>query len=198
MVRARVILACLFVFLIVTESEAQSRIRRQTSRIFRGLANRIDRSTTESQTPVDSLNDTKDGLALERANEARDQHPEYSNHHGFSSGSKNELETIDDASRAVSIEDVIRMVQRGLGDKTIIQYVENNGVRKKLVVNEIIYLYEQGVSEPIIQAMQLARVFEVSKTPASRASRNRGDSLVPRQRPTDMELHGPSVLTAPQ
>ncbi len=62
-------------------------------------------------------------------------------------------------ARAVSIDDVVTMVRRGLGEDTVIQYVRVNGVRNRLSVGDIISLHEQGVSEPIINAMQTAPVY---------------------------------------
>lgn len=194
---ARIILGCLFVFVFVSETDAQSRIRRQTSRIFRGLASRIDGATPDRQASVGSLAATEDELATEMGNETLDQHLEHRNFGAFSSASRNDLEATDKAARAVSIEDVVTMVQRGLGDKTILQYVGNNGVKKKLVVSEIIYLHDQGVSEPVIQAMQMAQVFQIPRTPESHQLRNRAAPMAPKQRPADLEFHGPSVLVAP-
>lgn len=65
------------------------------------------------------------------------------------------------AAVAVSMDDVLTMVGRGLGESTIVQYVQTNGVRERLAVSDIIRLHEQGVSEPIINAMQTAPVAPV-------------------------------------
>jgi hypothetical protein len=55
---------------------------------------------------------------------------------------------------------VIKLVHRGLGESTIVQYIGDNGVKRHLDVSDLIRLHEDGVSEPIIKAMQTAKVFD--------------------------------------
>lgn len=61
-------------------------------------------------------------------------------------------------SPAVSIEDVVTMVHRGLGESTIVRHIDRYGVKQVLTVDDLIRLHEEGVSEGIIQAMQTAEL----------------------------------------
>ena len=61
-------------------------------------------------------------------------------------------------SQSVSPTDVIGMSRRGLGDAVIINHIQANGVRSRLQVADVISLHENGVSEPVISAMQNARI----------------------------------------
>jgi hypothetical protein len=59
-------------------------------------------------------------------------------------------------SRAVSTYDVVNMCRSGVGDQVIIAHIQTNGVQRRLEVNDIIALHQQGVSQPVINAMQNA------------------------------------------
>lgn len=63
------------------------------------------------------------------------------------------------ATNAVSTDDVVQMVRRGLSDSIIIQHIRTHGIRQRLAVDDIISLHEQGVNGPIINAMQTAPVY---------------------------------------
>lgn len=62
------------------------------------------------------------------------------------------------SSRVVTIDDVISMTRSGLSDHVIINYIQSNGVSRQLTVPEIIAMHQQGVSEPVISAMQRAPI----------------------------------------
>jgi outer membrane lipoprotein SlyB len=57
---------------------------------------------------------------------------------------------------AVSVQDVVSMSRSGLSDVVIINQINQRGVRTQLQVPDIISLHQQGVSEPVISAMQQA------------------------------------------
>jgi hypothetical protein len=59
-------------------------------------------------------------------------------------------------SRAVSTTDVINMCRSGLSDDVIANHIRENGVQRKLEVNDVIMLHRNGVSEGVITAMQHA------------------------------------------
>jgi len=61
-------------------------------------------------------------------------------------------------SRAVSTADAINMTRSGLGDAVIVNHIRENGVQRPLEVADVIFLHQQGVSEPVISAMQQARL----------------------------------------
>ncbi|MEZ6088318.1 MAG: glycine zipper domain-containing protein [Pirellulaceae bacterium] len=61
-------------------------------------------------------------------------------------------------SGAVSTYDVAQMTRSGLGPQVVINHIHQNGVQKRPDVNDIIWLHQQGVPEPIISAMQNAPV----------------------------------------
>jgi hypothetical protein len=61
-------------------------------------------------------------------------------------------------SRAVSIPDVITMTHNGIGDAVIMDRLRQYGVQRRLEVADVIMLHKQGVSEPVITAMQQSHV----------------------------------------
>jgi hypothetical protein len=62
------------------------------------------------------------------------------------------------ASRAVSPQDVAMMTQNGVDPQIIITQIQRNGVTRRIEVADVIALHQQGVCEPVINAMQNARV----------------------------------------
>lgn len=193
----RVILGFLFVSLFVSEATAQSRIRWQTSRVVRGLADRIGGVKVDRQASAEPTENAKDGSVFDTENKAFQEHRDYGNKAALQPVPRNETQATEQTARAVSIDDVITMVGRGLGETTIVQYIVDNGVRKRLVVSDLIQLHDQGVSERIIHAMQIARVNQLPTTPVLQTSRIRRVHMSPSRRPTDLKLHGPSILTSP-
>jgi hypothetical protein len=71
-------------------------------------------------------------------------------------------------SRAVTISDVVTMTRNGLGDNVIVNYIQENGVQRRLEVADVISLHQQGVSEAVITAMQRARLATYTPAPAPR------------------------------
>jgi hypothetical protein len=61
------------------------------------------------------------------------------------------------ARNAISINDVVQMSQRRVGDDLIINQINTSSTAFNLTSNDVIYLREQGVSERVIGAMQAAR-----------------------------------------
>lgn len=57
---------------------------------------------------------------------------------------------------SVSVDDVVAMSQSGLSDKVIINQINQRGVKRAIQVADIISLHDQGVSEPVITALQQA------------------------------------------
>jgi outer membrane lipoprotein SlyB len=60
------------------------------------------------------------------------------------------------ALRAVSTQDVVLMTQQGVDPQIIITQIHRNGVARRLEVADVIALHQQGVSEPVISALQNA------------------------------------------
>ncbi len=58
----------------------------------------------------------------------------------------------------VSSGDVVMMTGSGVSPQVIINQIQVNGVRQRPDVHEIISLHQQGVAEPVIDAMQRARL----------------------------------------
>lgn len=56
---------------------------------------------------------------------------------------------------AVKPEDAIAMTRAGLSDEVIASHIRASGVARPLAVNDLIYLRDQGVSDAVINAMQL-------------------------------------------
>ena len=65
-------------------------------------------------------------------------------------------------NRAVSLNDVVAMTNSGMSDELIITQIVNNGVQQQIGVSEVIALHQNGVREPVIQAMQSARIGQAS------------------------------------
>jgi hypothetical protein len=60
--------------------------------------------------------------------------------------------------RAVSPQDVVLMTQNGVDPQVIITQIHRNGVSRRIEVSDVIALHQQGVSEPVISALQTAPV----------------------------------------
>ncbi len=70
--------------------------------------------------------------------------------------------------RAVSMQDAIMLSQNGLGTNLIVTQIRDHGVTHRLTVSDIIHLHKNGVSEPVIDAMQGARL--ASAAPQTRVA----------------------------
>lgn len=71
--------------------------------------------------------------------------------------------------RAVSLEDAVILTRSGVSPNLIINQINDHGVTHRLVVNDIIQLHQNGVSESVITAMQSARLASqprISQVPA--------------------------------
>ncbi|QDS86657.1 hypothetical protein Mal33_05970 [Rosistilla oblonga] len=68
---------------------------------------------------------------------------------------------------AVSTYDVAQMTRSGLGVQVVINHIQQNGVIKRPEVNDIIWMHQQGVPEPVISAMQNAPVGSPSMAPTT-------------------------------
>jgi hypothetical protein len=64
-------------------------------------------------------------------------------------------------SRAVSPQDVVMLTQNGVDPQIIITQIHANGVSRRIEVSDVIALHQQGVCEPVINAMQNARIATV-------------------------------------
>jgi hypothetical protein len=106
--------------------------------------------------------------------------------------------------RAVSVDEVIELVRRGLGESTIVRYIGANGVRQHLEVADLIRLHEAGAAEPIINAMQTAKVFTAAPGRStnipladSRPAHSGPRFSEPPRRPVNGDGFGPSILEPP-
>lgn len=61
-------------------------------------------------------------------------------------------------SRAVTIGEVLGMARNGVSDAVMINHINQHGVRQRLEVSDVILLHQQGVSEPVLTALQLAPI----------------------------------------
>mgnify|MGYP001552095634 CR=1 FL=1 len=114
------------------------------------------------------------------------------------------VQTQQRLANAVSTTDVTAMSASGLGEDVIINHIRANGVRASLTPGEIIELHENGVSEPIIIAMQRAKVLDHDGNPHSTGENRQqvvGSAYQPVEPPGwtfDVEQYGPSVLVRSQ
>ncbi len=65
------------------------------------------------------------------------------------------------ARTALSVNDVVQMSQRRVGDDLIVNQIYNSSIAFNLSSQDVIYLREQGVSERVISAMQAHRGYRV-------------------------------------
>ena len=72
------------------------------------------------------------------------------------------LQNQERLNRAVSINDAIAMTNSGMSDELIITQIVNNGVQQRIGVSEVIALHQNGVREPVIQALQAAPIGQAS------------------------------------
>ncbi|MBC8356911.1 MAG: hypothetical protein H8E66_33485 [Planctomycetes bacterium] len=61
-------------------------------------------------------------------------------------------------ARAVTIGQVLSMTQGGVSDAVIINHINQHGVQQRLEVSDVILLHQQGVSEPVLTALQRAQI----------------------------------------
>ena len=54
------------------------------------------------------------------------------------------------------------MTNSGMSDELIITQIVNNGVQQRIGVSEVIALHQNGVREPVIQALQAAPIGQAS------------------------------------
>lgn len=57
------------------------------------------------------------------------------------------------AANIVSVDDVIRLTQSGVGEEVIISSIHSSGTTFHLAATDIIALHQQGVNDRVIQAM---------------------------------------------
>ena len=177
----RIVLSVLLVAFIVCDAHAQNRFHRRRGAIFGGLAGAAvgaaigDKGDNETAGAlIGGAEGAVAGGAIGDQKDRRIKQQHYHYHqtrHYRQQLNAQELElqaqqqamvdwqSQEQIARAVSMEDVVTMVRRGLGESTVMQYVRVNGVRHRLSVGDIINLHEQGVSEAIINAMQSAPVY---------------------------------------
>jgi uncharacterized protein YcfJ len=68
-------------------------------------------------------------------------------------------------SHAVSAADVVTMTRNGVSDDVIINHIRQNGMDRKLDVNDVIALHNQGVSNAVLTAMQQYPTPALAPTP---------------------------------
>jgi outer membrane lipoprotein SlyB len=61
-------------------------------------------------------------------------------------------------ARAVTISEVLSMTSSGVSDGVIINHINQHGVQQRLQVADVILLHQQGVSEPVLTALQRAPI----------------------------------------
>lgn len=69
-----------------------------------------------------------------------------------------EQQYIAQNSRAVTISEVLSMTKSGVSDGVMINHINQHGVQQRLEVPDVILLHREGVSEPVLTALQRARV----------------------------------------
>jgi hypothetical protein len=214
-VSARVLPVALFVFAFATEATAQNRFHWRPGQIVGGLANKIEdvfRDKRETEISYDLVEAVPVTPADQNIAEEHHHGAQHSGRHEYRPASRSPLhqkrtnwQPSPQSTRAASIDDVIKMVHRGLGESTIVRYIGDNGVKKRLDVSDLLRLHDEGVSEPIINAMQTAKVFDSMRhshfrlpVSQSRPARPAPDFYNPSRETVDAEKYGPSILAPPE
>jgi hypothetical protein len=71
---------------------------------------------------------------------------------------------VEPVAQPVTVEDVIQMRHRGLGEATMLRLIQTHGVAVKPTVSQVIDLHELGVSERVIAALHGDLVLEPAYT----------------------------------
>ena len=213
----RIVLSALLVAFIVADADAQNRFHRRRGAIFGGLAGAAvgaaigDKGDNETAGAlIGGAVGAVAGGAIGDQKDKRIQQQHYHNHqtryyqqqlNAQQAQQQAQQQAVIDwraeerIARAVSMEDVVTMVRRGLGEATVMQYVRANGVRHRLTVGDIISLHEQGVNEAIINAMQSAPVYG-DPTPVVLGADGYPADPTYRSTPTD-PYYAPGVIAPP-
>ena len=200
-VYSRIILSGLFVTLFVADTTAQNRFRWRPGVILEGLADTVQvvaRDIGDRDPPDPHDADSENGVIGIQAHRDDPQHADPVHH------ARPRRQSFQQDTHAASIENVIQMVHRGLGESTIVRYINDNGVKQHLSVSDLLRLHEDGVSEPIINAMQTARVYGVESDPhpvlpVTKRPPHRADPRFskPPRPAVSVEQFGPSILSRP-
>jgi len=62
--------------------------------------------------------------------------------------------SVNGVRRPVSVSEVINMSRSGVGESVIISHIRTNGVQTRPTTNDIVLMAQQGVTNPVIAAMQ--------------------------------------------
>ncbi len=178
----RIVLSVVLVAFFVAEADAQNRFHRRRGVILGGLAGAAVGAAIgdkgDNETAGALIGGAVGAIAGGAIGDQKDRRVQQQHHHAYQTQyyrqqlsqqqaaanwqaqqhAHQQHRAQQQAARALSNRDVVDLVRRGLGEATIIQYIQINGVQQRLGVADIISLHEQGVSEPIINAMQTAPV----------------------------------------
>ena len=69
-----------------------------------------------------------------------------------------EQQYIAQNSRAVTISEILSMTKNGVSDAVVVNHINQHGVQQRLEVSDVILLHQQGVSEPVLTALQRAHI----------------------------------------
>jgi hypothetical protein len=96
-----------------------------------------------------------------------------------------------------AMSQVLQLTQAKIGDSTIIAYIQNSGTIYGLNASQIVYLKQQGVSEPVINAMlnQRTAMAAMAATQPPAQSPNNGQYSTPP--PSDQQAVAQPTTPAP-
>ena len=184
---ARVLFSSFIVLITVSTATAQNRFRWRPGSIVGGIADRIgsavrersDRQPDPELTQAQPIIDADGRIHDPTQHHGSTQYRHSTHHHHSPAQRVTPAQRFTPAQRAmpghppqdsrprveaVSVEQVIELVHRGLPESTVMQHIADNGLNRTLKVDDLIHLHEQGVSEPIINVMQAARVVDQTRT----------------------------------
>jgi hypothetical protein len=55
--------------------------------------------------------------------------------------------------RVLTVDDVLRMMKAGVGEKTLVATIETSDVRDKFTLDDIVALKEKGLSDAVVAAL---------------------------------------------
>ncbi len=92
-----------------------------------------------------------------------------------------------------STVDVVNMARSGVSESIIIGHLNSRGVKRRLDVNEIISLHQQGVSDTVISAYQAAPLASQTRAVAETRYTQPVQQVAPAYVPATV-IHHPSVI----
>jgi len=97
------------------------------------------------------------------------------------------------------VQDVVKLAQAGISDDVILTQIKDNGANYNLTADQIIYLKEKGVSQPVIKALVASGTAApvVSAVPAAQPAPAPAPAVAPAPAPAPTAAAAPAAVPPP-